>query len=85
MEGFRMDVDTAEEFFRRCETRGAITREERTAILKELVYELRAIKLNHKDLKNQLRGKKVLKVGFEPPHNPGPEHFCPECGPKETK
>ena len=65
MEGYRMDADTAEEFFRRCEARGATSREARTAVLKELVYELRAIKLNDKDLKNQLRGKKVLRIGFK--------------------
>jgi hypothetical protein len=85
MEGFRMDADTAEEFFRRCDARKAVTESERLAILKELVAELRAIKLNEKDLENQLRGKKVLKVGFKPPHNNGPEHRCPECMPKETK
>ena len=66
MEGFRLDVDTAEEFFKRCEARKAVTREERTAILEELVRELRAIKLNEKDLVNQMRGKKVLKIGFKP-------------------
>lgn len=65
MEGFRLDVDTAEEFFKRCEARKAVTREERTAILEELVRELRAIKLNEKDLKNQIRGKKVMKIGFK--------------------
>lgn len=66
MEGFRLDVDTAEEFFRRCEARKAISKEERTVILEELVKELRAIKLNDKDLKNTLRGKRVLKIGFKP-------------------
>ena len=70
MEGFQMDVDTAEEFFKRCEARGAVTREERTVILKKLVHELRAIKLNDKDIKKRLRGKKVLKIGFEPEEKP---------------
>jgi len=36
------------------------------AILKELVKEFRVVKLNEKDIKNQLRGKKVLKIGFKP-------------------
>jgi hypothetical protein len=62
MEGYRMNLDTAEEFFTRCEARKAITREERVAVLEELKKELRAVKLNDKDMKNQLRGKKVLKI-----------------------
>ena len=65
MEGFQVDVDTLEEFFRRREARKAVTEEERIAILKELVYELRAVKLNDKDIKNRLRGKKVLGIGFK--------------------
>ena len=66
MEGFRMNVDTAEEFFLRCMARKAVTQEDRLAILKELVKEFRVVKLNEKDIKNQLRGKKVLKIGFKP-------------------
>lgn len=62
MEGFRMNLDTAEEFYLRCMARKAVTEEERLAILRELVQELRAVKLNEKDLKRQLRGKKVLVV-----------------------
>ena len=65
-EGFLLNLDTVEEFFTRCATRNAITEKDRVAILKELVTELRAIKLNEKDLKNQLRGKKVLVVKKEP-------------------
>lgn len=62
MEAFRMDLDTAEEFYRRCIVRKAATRKEKMEILKELVYELRAIKLNEWDLKNTIRGKKVLRI-----------------------
>lgn len=62
MEGFRMDLETAEEFYRRCIAREAKTEEERYMILNELVYELRAIKLNEQDLKNNLRGKKILRI-----------------------
>jgi hypothetical protein len=62
MEGFRMNLDTVEEFFKRCETRMAKTEKERLAILRELVKELRVVKLNETDLKRQLRGKKVLKI-----------------------
>lgn len=68
--GFRLDIDTAEEFFRRCAARKAETREERVAILKELVYELRAIKLTGQDLKRHLRGKKVLKIESRPKEEP---------------
>lgn len=61
-EGFQMNVDTAEEFFKRCIDRKASTEAQRVAILEELVNELRAIRLNEKDIANQLRNKKVLKV-----------------------
>jgi hypothetical protein len=66
MEGFRMDLDTAEEFFKRCTEREAVTETERIAILRELVQELRAIKLNETDMQRQLRGKKVLRIKKEP-------------------
>ena len=66
MEGYRLNLDTAEEFFTRCAARNAITREERTAVLAELVKELRAIKLNDKDMKNQLRGKNIFVIGKKP-------------------
>jgi hypothetical protein len=62
MEGYLINLETMEEYFNRCEERKAVTREEREAILVELVKELRAIKLNDKDMKNQLRGKRVLKI-----------------------
>jgi len=65
MEGYRLDVDTAEEFFNRCAKRGAVTEAERVAVLEELVQELRAIRLNEKDIENQTRGKNVLKIGFK--------------------
>ncbi len=66
IEGFRMDLDTLEEFYTRCMARNANTEAERLAIMRELVGELRAIKLNEKDIKNQLRGKKVLHVKRSP-------------------
>jgi len=79
-----MNLETAEEFFRRCLARKATTEQERLVILKELQQELRVIKLNERDLQNQLRGKKVLRIKSKPPHNAGPEHYCPDCGPKEN-
>jgi hypothetical protein len=82
MEGFRMNVDTAEEFFLRCVARKATTEKERLAILNELVQELRTVRLNEKDLKRQLRGKKVIVVKRKLAHNSGPEHYCHECGPR---
>jgi hypothetical protein len=65
IEGFQMDLATAEEFFIRCLTRKSDTEAERIEILKELVAELRAVKLNEKDLKRRVRGKKVLGIGFK--------------------
>jgi hypothetical protein len=66
MEGFRMNLDTAEEFFLRCMAKKATTVTERLAILEELKRELRVVKLDEKDMKRQIRGKKVLRVGFKP-------------------
>ena len=63
MEGFCMNLETAEEFYSRCLARNAVTEKERVAILKELVAELRAVKLNEKDISNRLRGKNVLRIG----------------------
>lgn len=57
------------EFYRRCEKRKAVTKAERVAVLRELVQELRAIKLNEKDLESQIRGKNVLKITSKEPHN----------------
>lgn len=65
IEGFRMDLDTAYEFYKRCGERNANTEESRIAILQELQKELRVIKLNEQDLKNTLRGKNVLVVKKE--------------------
>ena len=81
--GFRMDVDTMEEFFRRCAARKAKTRNERMAVLKELVYELRAIKLTGQDVVRHLKGAKLVRVK-KSPHNPRDEHRCHDCGPKES-
>jgi hypothetical protein len=60
--GFRLDLDSTEEFFRRCIARKADTIEERMMILNELVYELRALKLNEEDLKKLTKGKKIMHV-----------------------
>jgi len=57
-----MDLETAEEFYRRCTERNAVSESQRIAILKELVKELRVIRLNEKDIQNQVRGKKVLEI-----------------------
>lgn len=59
---YRLDLDTAEEFYRRCAARGAETREARMVILKELVYEMRALKLTQQDLKMLTKGKKILHI-----------------------
>ena len=60
-----MTPEVAEDFFRRCLARGAETEKERIAILQEIVVELRAVKLNEKDIRNQLRNKKVLHIKKE--------------------
>lgn len=60
--GFMMNVDIAEKFFLRCIEREAVTKEEKIAILQELVKDLSALKLTEEDLKKQLKGKKVLVV-----------------------
>jgi hypothetical protein len=68
MEGFMMTPEVAEDFFRRCIARGAETEKERIAILQEIVMELRAIKLNEQDIKNQIRNKKVLHIKKDKPN-----------------
>lgn len=60
--GFRMNLDTAEEFYKRCIEREAVTDKEKIAVLKELVTELRAIKLSEQDLKRQIKGKRILRI-----------------------
>lgn len=57
MEGFRMNLDTAEEFFKRCIERKADTEEARIVLLKELQAELRVIKLTEADLERMARIK----------------------------
>ena len=65
MEAYRLTLEAAEEFYKRCAERRAITEPERVAILDELMHELRAIKLNEKDIENQIRGKNVLHIKSE--------------------
>ena len=60
--GFRMDLDTAEIFFKRCLERKAETEIERISILQELVAEMRALKVTEEDLSKLTKGKKVLRV-----------------------
>ena len=62
MQGFLMTPEICEDFFRRCIARGAKTEAEKVLILNEIVNELTAIKLNEKDLKRYLKGKKVLHI-----------------------
>jgi len=69
MEGFLLNLATLEEFYKRCAEKKAITREEREAVLKEMAKELLTLKLNDKDIKNQMRGKKVLHIKRQRSHN----------------
>lgn len=83
-EGFIMDAGTAMLFFRVCCRYKLETLEDKMSVLRRLVKrkEVRYLR----DVAPIVAGKKILKVGFknEKAHNSGPEHFCPECGPKET-
>lgn len=60
--GFLTNIGVAEEFFKRCLEREAVTEEERNKILLELVAELKAVKLTEEDVTKQVRNKKVLIV-----------------------
>jgi hypothetical protein len=81
-EGFLTDLRTAELFFRTCRRYGIKSREDRVALMRELTRRKKAKYL--RDVQPIPAGKKVLQVGFKPPHNDGPEHYCPECRPKEN-
>jgi hypothetical protein len=80
-EGFLTDIDTAMLFFRVCSRYHIQDREQRVALMRELVRRKKAKYL--RDIDPIIAGKKVLKMGFRPPHNDGPEHRCPDCRPKE--
>jgi hypothetical protein len=81
-EGFLTDARTAELFFRVCKRYNIQHPEDRILLLRELAKRKKAKYL--RDVAPWMAGKKVLKVGFKKPgHNDGPEHFCPECRPKE--
>lgn len=82
-EGFLTNVRIAELFFRICARYKITSRENRIALMRELTRRKKAKYL--RDVQPLLAGKKVLKIGFKPSHNAGPEHFCPERRPKETK
>jgi len=74
---------TAELFFRVCMRYKIKNEKDRLCVLRELARRKKARYL--RDINPLLAGKKVLKIGFKKPHNDGPEHYCPECSPKESK
>lgn len=78
-EGFLTNLKTVELFFRLCRRYRIDGREDRILLLRELTRRKKAAYL--RDVKPLLAGKRVLKVGFKPLHNPGPEHWCLECCP----
>jgi hypothetical protein len=82
-EGFLTNARTAELFFRICRRYKVQNREDRIALLRELTRRKKVKYL--RDVQPLLEGKKALKVGFKPPHNAGPEHYCSDCSPKEPK
>jgi hypothetical protein len=67
-EGFLTDIRTAELFFRVCKRFGVTTQADRVALMRELVRRKKARYL--RDVNPILASKKVLKVGFKPPHGP---------------
>jgi hypothetical protein len=80
-EGFYTSAWVAMVFFRFCARYKINDREDRVLVLRELT---RRKKVRYiRDVKPILA--KVLKIGFKPSHNAGPEHYCPECRPKESK
>ena len=60
--GFMGNLDFAEEFFTRCQKLNPDTRENRVKLLEEMVKELKAIRMNEKDIKRQTKGKKVIVI-----------------------
>jgi hypothetical protein len=81
-EGFLTTARTAELFFRMCIRYHIKEEKDRLCILREITRRKKAKYL--RDVDPFLQGKRVLKVGFKPPHNTWDEHHCPECGPKEN-
>jgi len=79
-EGFLTDVRTVELFFRFCRRYHIEGREDRTTLMRELTRRKKAKYL--RDVQPFLEGKNVMGIGFKPPHNAGPEHFCSDCKPK---
>jgi hypothetical protein len=71
IEGFMMNADTAEEYFKRCIIKSAKTEEERVAILRELQKELRVVRMNETDLVRRLRNSKIVRIkqGDTNPHD----------------
>lgn len=81
-EGFGVTPWMGMVFFRFCSRYSIDKLEDRVLVMRELVRRKKAKYL--RDVEPLLEGKKVLKVGFKPPHNAGPEHYCHDCKPKET-
>lgn len=79
-EGFLTNIDTVMLFFRICRRYKIIAEKDRVCLLRELTRRKKASYI--RDIKEVIRGKNVLKIGFKP-HNDGPEHFCPECRPQK--
>lgn len=80
-EGFLTNVDTVMLFFRVCRRYKIVLEKDRVRLLRELTRRKKAKYV--RDVEEVVRGKKVLKIGFTPPHEDGPEHYCLDCRPKE--
>jgi hypothetical protein len=67
-EGFLTDLRVAELFFRFCRRYKIEGEDDRLVLIRELTRRKKAKYL--RSVEDFTRGKKVLKVGFKPPHSP---------------
>lgn len=64
--GFLTTLEQAEEFFKRCLDKEAVTLPERLAILEQMQKERRVFAQSEKQLEARLNGKNVLRVKHTP-------------------
>lgn len=76
-EGFMMDSWIAMLFFRICSRYKITAEKDRVLLSRELTRRKKTKYI--RDIAPVIAGKKVLQIVAKPSHNPGPEHFCPEC------
>ncbi len=62
MKGFLMTLEIAEKFYKCCLEKEAITEEERLKVMNELIHEEKIKILKEQQIKDLVKGKKVLHV-----------------------